>query len=223
MNAEKIFDISLYGILDSQVAFGRALADMARVAADYGATMLQYRAKDTDTRQMVAEARAIRAALIGTGVPLIINDRVDVALAANAQGVHLGREDMRPDDARALLGPKAIIGATVKSGIDLIALVGHPIDYACIGGVFTTSHKENPEPPVGLAGFASLRAQARAMLGNLPVGAIAGITLGNAGEVIAAGADGIAVIGAMFDGDAIGAQTEALARMVTAAKRGEGR
>ncbi len=134
-------------------------------------------------------------------MPLLINDRVDVALASGAQGVHLGREDMHPADARALLGPKAIIGATVKNSSDLLALRGQPIDYACIGGVFSTSHKDNPDPPVGIDGFRGLRAEARNLLGAIPVGAIAGITVENAGSLMEAGADGVAVIGALFAGE----------------------
>lgn len=194
-------DLSLYGIVDPQIGRGRSLATLARAAADGGTTLIQYRAKAADTRAMIAEARAIVAALAGTDVPLLVNDRVDVALASGAQGVHLGREDMHPADARALLGPKAIIGATVKNRDDLLALRGQPIDYACIGGVFATSHKDNPDPPLGLDGFRALRAEARDLLGDLPVGAIAGITAANAGALIEAGADGVAVIGALFGGD----------------------
>lgn len=191
-------NIRLYGIVDPQIAKGRSLATLARSAADGGATITQYRAKDTDSRAMISEARAIVAALAGTEVPLLINDRVDIALASGAQGVHLGRQDMHPVDARALLGPKAIIGATVKNRDDLLTLRGQPIDYACIGGVFATAHKDNPDPPLGLEGFRALRAEAQMLLGQLPVGAIAGIDASNARVLMEAGADGVAVIGALF-------------------------
>lgn len=194
-------DITLYGIVDPQIARGRSLARLARAAADGATTIIQYRAKEAVTRAMIAEARGIVAALSGTNVPLLINDRVDVALASGAQGVHLGREDMHPADARALLGPQAIIGATVKGRDDLLALRGQPIDYACIGGVFATSHKDNPDPPLGIHGFRALRAEARELLGHIPVGAIAGITVENAGSLMEAGADGVAVIGALFAGE----------------------
>lgn len=194
-------NIRLYGIVDPQVARGRDLAMLARQAVDGGATIIQYRAKEADTRAMIAGARALMAALSATGAPLLINDRVDVALACGAQGVHLGREDMHPAEARALMGPKAIIGATVKNRDDLLALRGQPIDYACIGGVFATSHKNNPDPPLGLEGFRALRAEARALLGEVPVGAIAGISAENAAQLMRAGADGIAVIGALFGND----------------------
>jgi thiamine-phosphate pyrophosphorylase len=199
-------DISLYGIIDPQIARGRSLADLAGIAARSGMTLLQFRAKTMETRQMIAEARAIREALAGTGVPLLINDRVDVALAAGAEGVHIGREDMHPLDARRLLGHAAIIGATVKSSDDL---------------VFQTVHKDNSDPPLGVEGFRALRKEAAERLGNLPVGAIAGITAANVASLIAAGADGVAVIGALFGGDDIRGATEAMAAAIAAARLSE--
>ncbi len=194
-------DITLYGIVDPQIANGRSMADMARAAVEGGATLIQLRAKTQTTREMVREARAIRSALHGTQVPLIVNDRVDVALAAGADGVHLGADDMKLVDARRLLGPRAIIGATLKHESELPELASAKIDYACIGGVFPTTHKDNAGAALGLDGLKALRQAAARALGALPVGAIAGITTANAGQVIAAGADGIAVIGALFGGD----------------------
>jgi thiamine-phosphate pyrophosphorylase len=212
-------DLSLYGIVDPQIGQGRALADIARSAALSGMTLLQYRAKQLDTRSMVAEARAIKAALLGTGVPLLINDRVDVALAVQADGVHIGNDDMIPADARDLLGPKAIIGATVKSVTDVDSLVGAPIDYICIGGVFGTQHKDNPDPPLGVAGFAALAAYARKRLGPMPVGAIAGIDAANAGSLIKAGADGLAVIGALFAKGDVAVATRIMAQAIAEARK----
>ncbi|MCA3565375.1 MAG: thiamine phosphate synthase [Methylocystis sp.] len=211
-------DISLYGIIDPQIARGRSLADLAGIAARSGMTFLQFRAKTMETRRMIAEARAIHDALAGTGVPLLINDRVDVALAAGAEGVHIGRDDMHPLDARRLLGPEAIIGATVKSSDDLASLTSMPISYACIGGVFQTVHKDNADPPLGVVGFRKLRLEAADRLGALPIGAIAGITLENVGGLIAAGADGVAVIGALFGSDDVGAATRAMAAAIAAAR-----
>jgi len=210
-------DIRLYGLADPQIARGRPLADLARAAAQGGATLLQYRAKAATTRAMLAEAAAIHAALAGTGVPLLINDRVDVALAIGAEGVHLGADDMPPAEARRLLGPKAIIGATLKHAGELAALTGAGLDYACIGGVFATAHKDNADPPLGLSGYAALRETARAALGDLPIGAIAGIDAGNAASVVTAGADGIAVIGALFSGDDVAAAAKRLRARVDSA------
>lgn len=209
-------DISLYGIVDPQIARGRSLAELARAAVEGGATLIQLRAKNQTTREMVREARAIRSALHGTDVPLLINDRVDVALAAGADGVHLGADDMKPADARRLLGPHAIIGATLKHEGELAELAAAQIDYACAGGVFATQHKDNAAPPLGVEGFAALRRAAARVLGPLPVGAIAGITTDNAGSVIAAGADGVAVIGALFGGDDVTGAARDLRRTLDA-------
>jgi thiamine-phosphate pyrophosphorylase len=203
-------DILLYGLVDPQIARGRSLADLAAAAAQGGATLIQYRAKKASTREMVREAKAIHAALAGSGVPLLINDRIDVALASGAEGVHLGADDMELTDARRLLGEDAIIGATLKHAGELPYLASVRIDYACIGGVFPTAHKDNADTPLGLDGYAALRQAARAALDDLPVGAIAGITAQNAASVMAAGADGIAVIGAMFAADDVEIATRAL-------------
>ena len=105
----------LNAIVDPERANGRSLAELTRMVVAGGATLIQLRDKHGATRQMIEEARAIKAVLAGTGVPLVINDRVDVALIAEADGVHVGQDDMRVEDARRLLGPKAIIGLSIKS------------------------------------------------------------------------------------------------------------
>lgn len=188
-------DIRLYGILDQDRLAGFDLADLAAHSVAGGVTILQLRDKSGSTRRLIESARAIRAALAGK-VPLLINDRVDVALASGAEGVHLGREDMPPAEARRLLGPEAIIGVTLKNAADLAALDPGTVDYGCIGGVFATTSKDNPDPPVGLAGLATLRRAA--MVSGLPVGAIAGIDLAKIPACIGAGADGVAIISALY-------------------------
>jgi thiamine-phosphate pyrophosphorylase len=120
-------------------------------------------------------------------------------------------------DARRLLGPDAIIGATLKNAGELPYLASAPIDYACIGGIFGTVHKDNPDAPLGLAGLATLRRETARALGPLPVGAIAGINAANAASVIAAGADGVAVIGALFAGADAKAAARELRAVVDAA------
>jgi thiamine-phosphate diphosphorylase len=190
-------DLRLYGILDPERGRGRDLAALARAAVAGGCTLLQYRDKHASTRTLVERARAIRTALAGTGVPLLVNDRVDVALAADADGVHVGEDDMHPDNARRLLGPRAIVGLTLKTEAQADALGRIPVDYGCIGGVFATTSKDNPALPVGLDGFARIAARARRGA-RCPIGAIAGIDETNAAGVIGAGADGIAVISAIF-------------------------
>jgi thiamine-phosphate pyrophosphorylase len=127
---------------------------------------------------------------------LIVNDRVDVALAAGADGVHIGQDDMDPADARRLLGPRAIIGLSVKTPEQARTAPLEHLSYVAVGGVFPTTSKNNP-PPIGVDGLREIVAAVRARLPGFPVGAIAGITEANAAEVIAAGADGIAVISAL--------------------------
>ncbi|MEC5325546.1 thiamine phosphate synthase [Aurantimonas sp. A3-2-R12] len=192
-------DYRLNPIVDAGALPGADLPALAREAALGGATLIQYRDKQASTRLMVERATAIRVALAGTGVPFVVNDRLDVALASGADGVHLGRDDMRPEEARRLCRPAAIIGLTVKNEADARAAAAAPIDYACVGGVFATLSKDNPDPPVGLEGLSRLVAIIRESRPDLPVGAIAGIELAQVPQVIAAGADGVAAISAIFE------------------------
>jgi thiamine-phosphate pyrophosphorylase len=188
-------DLSLYVLVDPARAGGRPPAEIAAAAVRGGATLIQLRDKTSGTRALVNEASAIKR-VVGT-VPLLINDRADVALAAGADGVHLGQDDLDWRTARRLLGPRAIIGASAKSRADIEALPFGAIDYVCIGGVFATSSKDNPDPPIGVDGFRALAAPVRERAPGLPVGAIAGIDATNAADTVRAGADGIAVISAV--------------------------
>lgn len=207
-------DIRLYGILDPEHTRGRDLATLADAAVRGGVTILQLRDKLAGTRLFVERARAVKAALAGR-IPLIINDRVDVALAVDAEGVHVGRSDMLPADARGLIGSGKILGLTLKTSAHIAEIDPAIATYGCIGGVFPTYSKDNPDAPVGLDGFRRLRAQAAAC--GLPIGAIAGITAENASDVIAAGADGIAVISAIFAADDVTAAARHLRVLVDAA------
>lgn len=211
-------DVALNVILDADICGAERLSDLARVVADNGATLIQYRDKRSATHLMIERARTILVALRGYDIPLLINDRVDVALAVGAQGVHLGRDDMAPGLARRLLGEAAIIGVTVKATRDLSNAGGAATDYACIGGVFATTSKDNPDTPVGLSGLTALASRLRGLRPDLPIGAIAGITADNAAEVIAAGADGIAVIGAIATARNPAAATRQLRGIVDAAR-----
>jgi len=191
-----IVDLGLYAILDPAVAGGRTLADLAgRIAGSV--TLVQLRDKHATTRTMVDEARALRGVLKPAGVPFLINDRVDVALAAQADGVHVGQDDMAPADARRLLGENAIIGLSIKSVGQAEAAPLEYLDYVAIGGVFATSSKDNTAPPIGLAGLRDILGAVRARRSGFPVCAIAGINEDNAADVIAAGADGVSVISAL--------------------------
>jgi thiamine-phosphate pyrophosphorylase len=211
-------DLSLYVLADPARAGGRPLAEIAAAVARGGATLVQLRDKSGSTRALMEETGAIKRALAGSGVPLLVNDRVDVALAAGADGVHLGRDDLDCASARRLLGPRAIVGATVRNEADVEALAPGAVDYVCIGGVFSTTSKDNSDPPIGLTGFSRLARLARARAPGIPVGAIAGIDETNAAGVIRAGADGIAVMSAVIAAPDPEAAARRLRALVDAAK-----
>jgi thiamine-phosphate pyrophosphorylase len=193
----KPLDLRLNAIVDPERAGGRDLADLARRVAEGGATLVQLRDKKSDTRRMVEVARAIKAALTPYAIPFVVNDRIDVALAALADGVHIGPDDMAPQDARAVLGPDAIVGVSIKSVEAAEAAPVGLINYAGVGGVYATLSKEQQSPPIGPEGFSRVAKALRRLAPALPIVGIAGIDAGNAGAVIAAGADGVAVISAL--------------------------
>ena len=190
-------DVRLNAIVDPERANGRALGELARLVVAGGATLIQLRDKYGSTRRMIEEARAIKAALAGTGVPLVINDRVDVAMVAGADGVHVGQDDMRVEDARRLLGPTAIIGLSIKTVALANAAPIDQLDYVGVGGVYATTSKDNPNAPIGVAGLGAIVAAFRVRKRDFPICGIAGIDATNAVPVIGAGADGVAVISAL--------------------------
>ena len=189
-------DLRLYALADPAVAGGRALTDLAQRITG-SATLVQLRDKQGSTRVMTEEARALRSVLEPHGVPLIINDRVDVALAAEADGVHIGQDDMAPDDARLLLGRAAIIGLSIKTPEQARTAPLDLLNYVAIGGVYGTTSKDNTDPPIGINGLRAIVDVIRARQPKFPICAIAGINSSNAADVIAAGADGVAVISAL--------------------------
>jgi thiamine-phosphate pyrophosphorylase len=194
-------DLRLNAIVDPERAGGRDLAELARQCAQGGATLIQLRDKVSETRAMVEEAKAIKNALAAFSVPFVVNDRVDVALAAGADGVHLGPDDMEVADARRLLGLNAIIGLSIKNVSEAAAAPIGLVDYVGSGGVYVTLSKQQKNPPIGPEGLARiiavLRDRAHRQNKELPVCGIAGIDASNAGAVIGAGADGVAVISAL--------------------------
>ena len=189
-------DLRLYALLDPMVAGGRTLADLAANIAG-STTLVQLRDKHGSTRTMVQEARALRAVLEPAGIPLLINDRVDVALAAEADGVHIGQDDMAPEDARLLLGRTAIIGLSLSSVKHAQEAPLDLIDYVGIGAVYPTGSKDDASSPIGVAGLREIVEVVRARKPRFPICGISGINAGNAADVIAAGADGVAVISAL--------------------------
>ena len=190
-------DLRLNAIVDPERAGGHQLADLAARCARGGATLVQLRDKRSETRALIDEARAIKRALAPFATPFVVNDRVDVAMASGADGVHLGQDDMAVEDARRLLGANAIIGLSIKSVEEADAARLDLVDYVGSGGVYATSSKQQKNAPIGPAGLARVIAALRRRAPALPVCGIAGIDASNAAEVIAAGADGVAVISAL--------------------------
>ncbi len=201
-------DLRLYALIDPEHCGGRASADVAVSAVRGGATLLQYRDKRHTTHRQIELVRAILNAAAPSGVPVLVNDRVDVALASGAHGVHLGRDDMTLADARRLMGSDAVIGGTVHFVEEADAIEPDLVDYVGLGPVFATSSKTANDPALGASGLASLLGYWRRHAPNVPACAIAGIAPVNAAEVLATGIDGIAVISAI----GMAADVEAAAR-----------
>jgi thiamine-phosphate pyrophosphorylase len=170
-----------------------------------GVTMVQLREKTAATAKFIEVGRALKALLDRYNIPLIINDRVDVALALGAAGVHLGQEDMKPEDARRLLGDKSIIGWSVENDIQAREAEDFPIDYIGASPVFPTSTKQDAAEPLGLEGLKRL-----VQISSHPVIAIGGIKITNVGEVMAAGARGVAVVSEIFKASDPGIAAKAL-------------
>lgn len=189
-------DYSLYLVTDRALAHGRTTAEIVRAAVAGGVTCVQVREKDCGTREFIEEARAVQAALRGTGVPLIVNDRVDVALAVGADGVHLGQGDMPLADARRLGPPSWIVGISAETVEDAVRAERDGADYVGVSPVFRTPTKTDHAAPLGLAGLRAIRAATK-----LPLVAIGGLHAGNARETIRAGADGLAVVSAIVAAD----------------------
>ena len=208
-------DVRCYVIVDAAACGGRDPVDLALAAARGGATIIQLRDKRGDFSAMLALAREMKEALAETGVPFVVNDRVDVALAAEADGAHVGQEDMPATDARQLLGPEAIVGLSHKTPEEVAASPVEALSYAAIGGIFPTTSKE--QGASGLTAFADMARTMRARAPGLPIVGIAGINAGNAASVIAAGADGVAVISAVCGADDPEAATRELRAVVDAA------
>lgn len=210
-------DLSLYGILDPEHANNRDLPQLAQAAIRGGVTLLQLRAKKLGKHETVELARTVLKAT-GRDVPLLVNDDPAIAKAAGAAGVHLGQEDMVPAAAREMLGPEAIIGLTIKTVEDARNAPVDIIDYACIGGVFETKSKDNATA-IGLDGWRERAGILRGKSEHLPIGAIAGITKDNIAPLIAAGADGVAVISAIFGALDVEAAARSLADEVARASK----
>lgn len=186
----------IYLVTDRGLCGGRSLEEVVGTALRGGVAYVQLREKNLSTRMFVEEARVVKQLLASRGVPLIINDRLDVALACEADGVHIGQDDMPYETARRLLGPKAIIGLSVETWADVEAAQKLDVDYLGVSPVFATPTKTDTREPWGLDGLRQIQAANRH-----PLVAIGGINAANAKAVAEAGAPCLAVVSAICSAD----------------------
>ena len=205
--------LSVYLVTDRALAGDRNIEDIVREAVEGGVTMVQLREKNIDTRTFIDLALSLKQVLAPYGVPLIINDRVDVALASGADGVHIGQSDMPFTMARQLLGPDRIIGLSVENFAQIAEANALDVDYIGVSPVFATPTKTDTAEPFGIDGLS----KAVAMSTHPAVG-IGGMNASTAAEVIAAGADGIAVVSAIVCAPSPREAASELVRIVNSAR-----
>ena len=185
-------DFRLYLVTDRVLSRGCSMAHIVRESIAGGVTMVQLREKNAEAREFLDQAFALRQAAAELGIPLIINDRVDIALACHADGVHLGQADMPCALARRIIGKEMIIGVSVSSVDEAREAEADGADYLGVGPLFPTLTKVDALPATGLDVLRSIRRAVR-----IPLVGIGGITPANVGDVIRAGADGVAVVSAI--------------------------
>lgn len=182
----------LYLVTDRGLIGDRRITDVVAAAVEGGASWVQVREKDASTREFVEIATHLRELLTGPGVPLIVNDRIDVALAVNAAGVHLGQRDMDCPTARRLMGPDAIVGLSVETMAEVDEADGYDVDYLGVSPIFATPTKRDTRGAWGLDGLARVRRRSHHRLV-----AIGGLDASNVAAAIEAGADAVAVVSAV--------------------------
>lgn len=188
--------LKLYLVTDRSLSRGRSLAQIITAAAAGGVTMVQLREKDITTSEFIALAQCVKECLKPLNIPLIINDRVDVALAVDADGVHIGQSDMPYNIARKLLGRDKIIGLSVENIDDLLAANDLDVDYVGISPVFATTTKTDTATPFGIDGL-----KEAVRLSAHPTVAIGGMNRDTARDVMLTGCNGIAVVSAISSAD----------------------
>jgi len=213
MNRKPI-SYSLYLVTDRSLSRGRPTSEIVRAAVQGGVTCVQLREKKCSTREFIAEAMAVRGFLKQRGIPLIINDRVDVAQAVGADGVHLGQGDIPLATARAILGESKVIGISAESLRDAVEAESGGADYLGVSPIFATPTKTDTAAPLGLDGLRAIRREVK-----LPLVAIGGLNAGNSAAVIGGGADGIAVVSAIVAADDPELAARELARHIAQARR----
>jgi thiamine-phosphate pyrophosphorylase len=195
----------VYLVTDRPLCLDRPLTSIVADAVRAGIACVQLREKNASTRDFLNQALALKPMLASAGIPLIINDRVDIALAANADGVHLGQSDMPYAEARKLLGPDAVIGLSVETWADVEAAQDLDVNYLGVSPIFATPTKTDTQAPWGLDGLARIRAFSRHSLV-----AIGGLNASNAPDIIRAGSDAVAVVSAICSAEDPFAATRSL-------------
>ena len=211
-----MIDYSLYLVTDRSLSRGRSTVEVVAAAIKGGVSCVQLREKSCSTREFVSEARALMALLAPSNIPLIINDRVDIALAVEADGIHLGQSDMKIQDARRLVGNTKVIGISAESVEDAIQAEQEGADYIGISPVFSTSTKTDTAQPLGLEGVSAIREAV-----TIPLVGIGGIGIDNGGEVISSGADGLAVVSAIVSAPSPETAARKLCEVISLARKGE--
>jgi thiamine-phosphate pyrophosphorylase len=201
------FDPALCLILGPEDTRGRDPSDVVARALRGGVTMLQLRWKHAASEPLVALAQRLGALTARHGVPLLLNDRVELVARAGAQGAHVGQSDLAVARARALLGPSALLGLSIEQDAQLDGLDQHLVDYLGVGPIFATATKPDHAPPLGIAGLAALRPRI-----DLPILAIGGVGAPHAAALRRAGAAGLAVVSAICGADDPEAAARALRR-----------
>jgi thiamine-phosphate pyrophosphorylase len=186
-------DLSVYVLTDRHLVGKRPVADVVRAAVRGGATLVQLRDKHASDSEMLALGRAIHQVTHAAGIPLIVNDRPEVVLALKAEGLHIGKNDIDPGEARRLIGPQRLLGCSPQTVEEAQQAEELGADYLGIGDVYGTSSKPDADPPIGLEKLATMVQSV-----SIPVVAIGGITAENAAATIQAGAVGVAVISAVM-------------------------
>jgi thiamine-phosphate pyrophosphorylase len=192
MNKQNI-DYSLYLVTDRELARGRSTVEVVKAAVSGGVTCIQLREKDCSTLEFIEQARAIKNFLEEREVPLIINDRLDVALAVGADGVHLGQKDMPLEMARKIAGSSMLIGISAESVQDAVEAENGGADYLGVSPIYATPTKTDTAPPLGIQGLREIKNRVK-----IPLVGIGGLNNSNAAEVIRNGADGVAVVSAIM-------------------------
>lgn len=190
----KILELPKIYAITNRGLSGLTHLEQCRQLIEAGATLIQIREKSLNSDELFEEVTECVALARRNGVLLLINDRIDIAIACDADGIHLGQMDISVADAKKLLGEDKIIGISTHNEEEVSGALTTDANYIAIGPVFGTTTKENPDPTLGIVSFEKLRG----MISDRAVVAIGGITSGNFKEVLSAGADSVAVIGALY-------------------------